>query len=63
MKISNDLRIGITSIDDKKIWSNGLHQNVYHLFNILKDAGYNVELICESAKISEMILWEITFGT
>jgi hypothetical protein len=53
MKISSDLRIGITSIDDKKIWSNGLHQNVYHLFNILKDAGYNVELVCESKSISE----------
>jgi hypothetical protein len=53
MKISSDLKIGVTSIDDKKIWSNGLHQNVYHLFNILKDAGYNVELVCESESISE----------
>jgi hypothetical protein len=53
MKISSDLRIGITSISDEKIWSNGLHQNVYHLYNILKEAGYWVELVCESASISK----------
>ena len=53
MKVSSDLRIGITCINDKKIWSNGLHQNVYHLFNMLKKAGYAVELVCESASISE----------
>ena len=53
MKISKDLRIGITCIDDKKIWSNGLHQNVYHLFNMLRKAGYGVELVCESKSICE----------
>ena len=53
MRISKDLRIGITCIDDKKIWSNGLHQNVYHLFNMLRKAGYGVELVCESKSICE----------
>jgi len=53
MKISSDLKIGITSNHDENIWSNGLYQNIYHLFNILVEAGYKPDLVSEAASICE----------
>ena len=53
MRISSDLKIGITSNHDENIWSNGLYQNIYHLFNILVEAGYKPDLVSEAASICE----------
>ncbi len=53
MQITSDLRIGITATHDENIWSNGLYQNIYHLFNILKDAGYQPDLVSEVASVAE----------
>jgi len=53
MKVTADIKIGITCVDDKKIWSNGLHQNVFHLYKMLVTAGYNVDLVVESESISK----------
>ena len=53
MHVSTDIRIAITAMHDKKIWANGLYQNLYHLFNMLTSVGYNVDLVVESAKIAE----------
>ena len=53
MRISTDIRIAITAMHDKKIWANGLYQNLYHLYNMLTSAGYNVDLVVESEKISK----------
>ena len=53
MHISTDIRIAITAMHDKKIWANGLYQNLYHLFTMLTSVGYNVDLVVESAVIAK----------
>ena len=53
MKITKGTKIGVTSMDDTKIWSNGLYQNAYHLANILSAAGYHCDMITESKDIAK----------
>ena len=53
MQITSDLRIGITATHDENIWSNGLYQNIYHLYNILIEAGYKPDLVTELASVTE----------
>ena len=42
------LKIGITTREEASIWSNGLDQNIYFLYKMLEDMGYEPHLISES---------------
>jgi len=56
MKITKDLKIGITAHNAKlaEIWSNGLRQNAFHLRNLLLEAGYeNTKFVCENREKSK----------
>lgn len=48
MQISKNVKIGITTKSDENLFGNGLNQNVWFLFRLLKVAGYNVHLVTES---------------
>lgn len=48
MKISKNIKIGITSKCDENLFGNGLNQNVWFLYRLLKSAGYDVHLVTES---------------
>ncbi len=50
MKVSKNIKIGITSKCDEHLFGNGLNQNVWFLFRLLTIAGYNVSLVSESKK-------------
>ena len=49
MQISKNVKIGITTKSDENLFGNGLNQNVWFLLRLLKNAGYNVDLVTESA--------------
>lgn len=49
------LKIGITARDVNNIWSNGLDQNIYFIFNMLNDIGYDVKLISELNKKQSLL--------
>jgi len=56
MKITKDLKIGITANNAtiEQIWSNGLRQNAFHLRNTLIEAGYvNTSFVCENREKSK----------
>lgn len=42
------LKIAITTRDDGSIWSNGLDQNIYFLYKMLEDMGYEPSLVSET---------------
>jgi len=52
------LKIGLVSGHDENIWSNGLVQNVWNLYRLLKLAGYNVHCVSQSSKIAGKSLFD-----
>jgi hypothetical protein len=50
MNITKNIKIGITSKSDENLFGNGLNQNVWFLYRLLKGAGYDVDLVSESTK-------------
>lgn len=50
MKISQNIKIGITSKSGDNLFGNGLNQNVWFLFRLLKVAGYDIHLVSEDPK-------------
>jgi len=50
MKISKNVKIGITTKCDENLFGNGLNQNVWFLYRLLQGAGYDVNLVSESNK-------------
>jgi hypothetical protein len=50
MNISKNIKIGITSKCDENLFGNGLNQNVWFLYRLLRGAGYDVDLVSESSK-------------
>lgn len=48
MKISKNIKIGITSHCGENLFGNGLKSNVFFLFKLLKNIGYNVDMVSES---------------
>lgn len=50
MKISKNVKIGITTKCDENLFGNGLNQNVWFLYRLLQGAGYDVNLVSESSK-------------
>ena len=50
MKISKNVKIGITTKCDENLFGNGLNQNVWFLYRLLSGAGYDVHLVSESNK-------------
>jgi hypothetical protein len=57
------LKIGITTREEASIWSNGLDQNIYFLYKMLEDMGYEPHLISESftaKKLLELTIEEAT---
>jgi hypothetical protein len=47
MSTTKSIKIGITSQSDKNLFGNGLTQNIWFLFRILKNSGYDVSLVAE----------------
>lgn len=52
MKINKKAKIAITSTSGDNIFGNGLGQNIWFLHRMLKDIGYDVELVSESSDIA-----------
>lgn len=50
MKVTKNVKIGITSQSDENLFGNGLKQNIWFLYRLLKNVGYDVHLISESDK-------------
>ena len=50
MEISKNVKIGITAQSDENLFGNGLKQNVWFLYRLLKNAGYDIHLVSESDK-------------
>ncbi len=50
MKATKNVQIGITTKCDENLFGNGLNQNVWFLYRLLKGAGYDVNLVSESSK-------------
>lgn len=48
MNTTKSIKIGITSKCDENLFGNGLNQNVWFLYRLLKGAGYDVHLVSES---------------
>ena len=48
MKVSKHIKIGITSHCGENLFGNGLKSNVYFLFKLLKNVGYDVHMVSES---------------
>jgi hypothetical protein len=49
------LKIGITTRDEASIWSNGLDQNIYFLYKMLEDMGYDPHLITEAQNSLKLV--------
>lgn len=49
------LKVGLTTRDEASIWSNGLDQNIYFLFKMLEEIGYQPILISESPNAKKLI--------
>ena len=50
MKISKHIKIGITSQCEENLFGNGLKSNVWFLYKLLKNAGYDIHMVSESDK-------------
>ena len=50
MQVTKNIKIGITSQSDENLFGNGLKQNVWFLYRLLKNVGYDVHLVSESDK-------------
>jgi len=48
MEISKNVKIGITAQSDENLFGNGLKQNVWFLYRLLKNVGYDIHLVSES---------------
>lgn len=48
MKISKHIKIGITSHCGENLFGNGLKSNVFFLYKLLKNVGYDVDMVSES---------------
>jgi len=60
------LKIGITIRAEMSIWSNGLDQNIYFLYKMLEDIGYEPIFISEdigNLKILDVSAKKITYAT
>ena len=53
------LKIGITTRDEASIWSNGLDQNIYFLYKMLEDIGYQPFLISEAFGAKKLLDIEV----
>ena len=50
MQVSKNIKIGITSQSEENLFGNGLKSNVWFLYKLLKNAGYDVDMVSESDK-------------
>jgi len=50
LKVSKNIKIGITSQSEENLFGNGLKSNVWFLYKLLKNAGYDVHMVSESDK-------------
>ena len=50
MQVTKTVKIGITAQSDENLFGNGLKQNVWFLYRLLKNAGYDIHLVSESEK-------------
>ena len=50
MQVTKTVKIGITAQSDENLFGNGLKQNVWFLYRLLKNEGYDIHLVSESDK-------------
>ena len=50
MQVTKTVKIGITAQSEENLFGNGLKQNVWFLYRLLRNAGYDVHLVSESEK-------------
>ena len=50
MQVTKTVKIGITAQSEENLFGNGLKQNVWFLYRLLKNAGYDIHLVSESEK-------------
>ncbi len=51
-KNTKKIKVGLTSNHGENIWGNGLGQNVWNLYRLLKKAGFDVSCVSEGQKIA-----------
>ena len=50
MQVTKTVKIGITAQSEENLFGNGLKQNVWFLYRLLRNAGYDIHLVSESEK-------------